>query len=145
MHKQVSVAECLNHMKIELARAMLFDSGLPTYLWDKAIHHAIWIKNQAPTKALGSTPYKAHYHEKPSLAGLVLFGTQVWVKIVNARKLKPQAKLSYFVGYDDESTGYWIYYPEGRSVSIECKVVFDQGTFDDTVTVKIEGLAEDGQ
>jgi hypothetical protein len=39
-HEQVRVAERLNW-----TRAMLFNSGLLTFLWAEAMHHAIWIKN----------------------------------------------------------------------------------------------------
>jgi hypothetical protein len=135
-HEQVGVAERLNRTKVELARAMLFDSKLPKYLWAEAMHHAIWIKNRSPTRALdGKTPYEARFRKKPNLANVAPFGTQVWVKIHDAGKLEPRARPGYFVGYDDESTGYRIYFPDTRKVNPEREVIFNLTKADDTVLV----------
>ena len=126
-HEQVGVAERLNRMKLELARAMLFDAGLPRFLWLEAIRHAIWIKNRAPTKALVNqiTPYEAKYKTKPSFEGVPPFGTPAWTMIVDAGKLDRRAHPGYFVGFDDESKAYRIYQPEKRKVTVEREVVFD--------------------
>ena len=37
------VAERLNRTLLERARAMLYASGLPKFLWDEAISHAVWL------------------------------------------------------------------------------------------------------
>src|ERR1700722_7392998 len=126
-HEQVGVAERLNRTKLELARAMLIDSGLPRFLWVEAIHHAIWIKNRAPTRALANqiTPYEAKYKTKPSFEGVPPFGTPAWTMIVDAGKLDWRARPGYFVGFDDESKAYRIYQPEKRKVTVEREVVFD--------------------
>ena len=41
-------------------------------LWGEAVHHAVWLKNQTPMKALkhDKTPYKAAHGKKPDLQGL---------------------------------------------------------------------------
>jgi hypothetical protein len=105
---------------MELSHAMLWDSGLPTFLWDEATNHMGWIANRSPTRALnGKTPYEARHKSKPNLSGLVPFGTRAWVKIVDAGKLERRARLGYFVGYDTKSTGYRIYFPERRLVRVE--------------------------
>ena len=49
---QNGVAECFNWTVLELARAMLISSGLPTFLWDEAVSHANYLRNRAPTRAL---------------------------------------------------------------------------------------------
>jgi hypothetical protein len=135
-HEQVGVAERLNRTKVELARAMLFDAKLPMFLWAEAMHHAIWIKNRSPTRALdGMTPFEARYGTKPDLSALVPFGTRAWVKIMDAGKLEPRAKLGFFVGFDDESTGFRIYYPDKRTVNPEREVTFDRLTRDEQVPI----------
>ena len=42
---QNSIAECFNRMLLELARAMLFVKNLPTFLWDEAIAHMVYLQN----------------------------------------------------------------------------------------------------
>jgi len=92
-HEQVGVAKRPNRTKLELACAMLIDAGLPKFLWFEAIHHAIWIKNRTPTRALANqiTPYEAKYKIKPSFEGVPPFGTPAWTMIVNAGKLDHHA------------------------------------------------------
>ena len=46
---QNGVAERFNRTLLELARAMLIASKLPTFLWDGAISHANYPRNHAPT------------------------------------------------------------------------------------------------
>jgi hypothetical protein len=85
-----------------------------------------WMKNHSPTCALkGKTPYEGRYGKKLNLLGLVPFSTPAWVKIVNAGKLDTHTKAGYFIGFDDESTGYMIYVLEKQAVIIECKVAFN--------------------
>jgi hypothetical protein len=110
---------------------MLFDSRLPTFLSAEAVRHAIWIKNHSPTRALnGKTPYEMRYRSVPDMSGLVPFGTRAWVKIHGAGKLQRRARLGHFVGMDDESKGYRIYFPEQRRVAIEREVIFDRSAGD---------------
>jgi hypothetical protein len=39
------IAKRLNHTLLKRAWAMLHASGLPRFLWGKAVSHACWIKN----------------------------------------------------------------------------------------------------
>src|SRR5262245_30941426 len=139
-HEQVGVAERYNRTKLELSRAMMICSGLPMYLWAEAKNHIRWIKNRVPTRALdGKTPHESRFNQVPDLRDLVPFGTRAWVKIHNAGKLEHRAKLGYCVGYDDNSTGYRIYYPERRTVGVEREVVFDTSPRD-VIEVSIDDL-----
>jgi hypothetical protein len=81
---------------------------------------------------------------KPYLGGLQEFGVAVYVKDLNAGKLDPHATKGRFVGYDSESKGYRIYWPEKRTVSIERNVVFNPEDLltDDIVVVPGDVLAE---
>ena len=74
------VAEHLNRTILEKIRAMLHASGQPKFLWGKAVHHVVWLKNRTPTKALGGlTPFEVAYGRKPDLRGLREWGSCVWV------------------------------------------------------------------
>ena len=57
--------------------------------------------------------------KKPHLAGIQEFGAATYIKDLTAKK-------GHFIGYDSESKGYRIYWPEKRSLTFECNVVFDQ-------------------
>jgi hypothetical protein len=126
MHEKVVIVEHFNQMKLELARAMLFNSGLPMFLWAKATNYVCWIINRSPTRALDSkSHFKSRFEKKLDMWNLVPFSTCAWVKIHNAGKLDHHVKLGFFVGYDDESMGFRIYYPECRTVGVEREVTFD--------------------
>jgi hypothetical protein len=69
-HKQVGIVKMFNGTKMELARAMLFDSGMPMFLWDEATNHMSWIANRSPTRSLdGKTPFKARFKSTLNLSG----------------------------------------------------------------------------
>ena len=55
---QNGIAERMNRTIVELARAMLNAHHLPQFLWEYAVAHAVYLRNRAYTKPLGSkTPY----------------------------------------------------------------------------------------
>ena len=113
--------------RAEQARAMLISSGLPTFMWEEGFKHSSWLQDRTPTKALKDmTPFEFVKKRKPNLAGLQEFGTAAYVKKLGAGKLEERAKIGRFVGYDSESKGYRIYWPEKRSVTVERNVVFNK-------------------
>ena len=66
------------------------------------------------------------HKEKPYLGGIQEFGVAAYVKDLKAGKLDARAQVGRFVGYDSESKGYRIYWPEKRTVSVERNVVFNE-------------------
>jgi hypothetical protein len=127
-------------------RALLLASGLPRNLWAEAMSHSIWLQNRSSTRALdGKTPYEMVTGKKPYLGGILEFGVAAYVKDLTAGKLDACAQKGRFVGYDSESKGYHIYWPEKRSVSVERNVVFnpdDLLTEGDSVVVRDDILNE---
>ena len=88
--------------------------------------HSVWLQNHSPMQALrGKTPYEMVNGKKPYLGGIQEFGVAAYVKDLKAGKLDPRAQKGRFVGYDSESKGFCIYWPEKRTVSIEQNVVFN--------------------
>ena len=120
---------------------MLIQAKLPSFLWAEAIRHSVWLRNRTYTSSLSEpkTPYEIGTGNKPDLTGLLEWGSKVWVKKLNARKLQPQALEAIFVGIDDESKGYRIYWPTHRKVSIERDVYADRSEALAPETVQIEG------
>ena len=92
-------------MLLELACAMLFEKNLPIFLWDKAVAHAAYLCNQAPTQALdGTTPFKAWTGEKPNVGHLHEFSCDIWVldESKNRSKLSLRSNKMKFTGFMDQ-------------------------------------------
>jgi len=110
------------------------------------MRHTTWLQNRTPTCALaGKTPYEMKINKKPHLAGLQEFGVAAYVKDLKAGKLDARAQLGRFVGYDSESKGYRIYWPEKCSVTVECNIVFNENDVfltKDYATIPGDVLAE---
>ena len=131
---------------MEQACALLISSGLHQYLWEEAMKQSIWLQNRTPTQALdGKTLYEMKTNKKPHLGGIKEFGAAAYVKDLHAGKLDARARVGRFVGYDSESKGYCIYWPDKKSVTVEWNIVFNENdtTLEDTnLTVLAEGEKE---
>ena len=89
--------------------------------------HSTWLQNRTPACANdGKSPYQVKTQKKPNLTGIQEFGAAAYVKDLKAGKLDARVKKGHFVGYDSESRGYRIYWPEKRLITVECNVVFNQ-------------------
>ena len=101
--------------------AMLAASRLPQNLWAEAVLHSIWIQNHVPTCSLNEnkTPYEEGAGKKPDLSHMYEWGSMVWVKKLDTKKLDKKAEKGHFVGFDEESKGYHVYWPQKKKVSIK--------------------------
>ncbi len=127
---------------MERIRALLHASGLPKFLWGEAARHVIWLLNRTPTKALdGKTPYEAAYGRKPCLKGLREWGEKVWVRTEGGDKLGDRVKEGRWMGFDEQSKGFRIYWPDKRCVSVERNVYYDNTA---SPTSRLEGESLDG-
>ena len=84
-------------------------------------------------------------NKKPHLGGIKEFGATAYVKDLHAGKLDACARVGRFVGYDSESKGYCIYWPDKKSVTVKWNIVFNENdtTLEDTnLTVLAEGEKE---
>jgi hypothetical protein len=131
-----------NRTHLDLARALLDDSGLPKDLWAEAVRHGVWLRNRVPTRAVptGKTPFEMGTGERPDLSNLHQFGCTAWVKNLKAGKLDPRTVEGRFLGIDEESKGYRIYWPQKRSVSVERDVYFnkDEALLPETTQIEEE-------
>ena len=108
--------------------------------------HVAWIKNRSPHSALdGKSPYKMKHKKVPHLGNIHEFGTVVYVKDLKAGKLDACAKLGQFIGYNSESKGFHIYWPNKQSATVKCDVIFNQEdilTKNDHVFIPSDVLSE---
>ena len=146
---QNGVAERFNRTIMELARAMLISSGLPTFLWDEAASHANYLRNRAPTRALqGITPYEAWTGKKPDVGHLREFGCDVWVldESNNRSKLDPKSKKMVFVGFMDGPKAIRYYDAKTRSIKVSRNVAFNENEQPtELVIVDIPGVRVEGE
>jgi hypothetical protein len=123
--QQNGVTERLNRTLVKHARAMLLGWNMPKILWVEALNYATWLKNRLPSRATpGKTPYELVNNSKPNLALAHEFGTPVYVHVTTGGKLEAKAEEATFVGVDQESKGYRIWWAGKRKVSIERNVTF---------------------
>jgi len=89
----------------KLVQTMLADSGLPEFLWELAVRHAVYVRNLSYTKYIPSaTPYQLWNNQKPNVAHLREFGAPVWILTQGQRipqKMLPKSHRRAYVGHDD--------------------------------------------
>ncbi|KAG5715707.1 hypothetical protein E4T56_gene198 [Termitomyces sp. T112] len=131
------VAEHFNCTILEKVCALLYSSGLPKTLWGKAACHAVWLYNQMSTKALPDrlTPYEAATGKKPNLRDVCEFGEKVWVHVEKGTKLGGHISEGQWLGIDNSSNSAHVYWPENKSVTVECNVYFNR----EGLTEQLEG------
>jgi transposase InsO family protein len=141
--EQNGVSERVNRTLIEMVRAVLIASGLPTYLWGEALQFAVYIRNRVPTPALdGKTPYEAWRGERPELGHIRAWGTEVWVRReVKGSKLEPKATKHVFVGFEDGPKAIRYYKKDTRQVLISRNYHF--GSEPTYTGVPLEGVFGD--
>ena len=146
--QQNGVAEHRMRTCAECVWALLLASGLPWFLWEEAIKHTTWLQNCTPARAInGKTPYEMQHKKKPHLAGIQEFRVAAYIKDLKAGKLYACAKVGRFVGYDLESKGYWIYWPQKQSITIKCNVVFNESdvTANDNIHITVGDAVDKGE
>ena len=141
------VAERGNRTNLEIARAMMHDSGLPKSLWAEAISHAVYLRNRTWTRAIGnSTPHELLTGQKPNIGDLQPWGCKVRVHDTGGTKLDGRSKTGRWLGFDPETKdGHRIYWPEKQSVSVERSVRFN---FNDEMVIRVlllEGEAKSNE
>ena len=102
--EQNGVAERKNRTIVEDARAMLYDQGLPKFLWGEAMSIVVYIKNTCPHFALDSkTPEEVFSSKKLDASHFRVFGSLVYFHVPKEKrsKLDASGKKGTFVGYNE--------------------------------------------
>ena len=72
-----------------------------------------------------SSEYQKCHGRLPPLTNLHPWGCKVIVKVSKPdSKLDPHGDEAHWIGFDTESNGHYIYWPQIPKVSIECNIVF---------------------
>ena len=133
---------------MEKVQAMLWAAGLPQFLWGEALLHAVFLKNCTSTKALNSwTPYEVVNQKPPDPQDLSEWGCKMWVHDEKTGKVGTRANKGCWVGHDDMSAVYRIYWPDKKSVGVErndkFSVTYEATPHDNDVLLKGEDVELD--
>jgi hypothetical protein len=125
--QQNGVAERRNRTIAERIRALLHASGLPKNLWAEAARHVVWLLNRTTTKAVeGMTPFEAAFGKKPDLKDVREWGEKVYVRLEKkGLKLGGRVREGRWLGIDEQSKGFRIYWPDTKSITVERNVYYD--------------------
>ena len=126
------MAEEKNRTLLEITRAIMLESQVPTHLWPEAIATANYFSNILPTKSLHyhtpldtlQTPYPipSSHSLPPRIFGCIVFvHCPQWVR----NKLEPRVVKCVFVGYGRHQKGYKCYDPLTRKVytTMDCDFI----------------------
>lgn len=128
---------------------MLLAKGLPPFLWDEAVSHAVYIRNRSPTRALkGKTPYEAWTGKKPDVSHFREFGCDVWIldETKNKSKLAPKSQKMTFVGFMEGSKAVRYWDRAARSIKVSQNFVFSENEEPgELAIVEVPGLESEGE
>src|SRR5713101_5430895 len=111
------------------SKAMLFDQGLPLFLWVEAYKTAVYIQNRCPHTTLGrKTPEEVFTGTRPDVSHIRIFGSHCYchVHADNRKKLDPSGEKGLLVGYNEISKAYRVYIPARRRIIVSRDVQFDE-------------------
>ena len=126
---QNSIAERLNHILLEHARAMLFAKQVPKMIWPEAVAYACYIKNRTPMQALGmdTIPFEVFFGRKPNIGRLEEFGKKCWVQVPDQRhtKLDLKSEQHIFTGIALNAKAWRYYNVHMCHIQTFCNIIFD--------------------
>ena len=113
-----------NRTVVELARISLHASKSPIKLWAEAVNYTIHTLNRTGTRNI--SPIQLWSKRKVNIHDLKTFGEEVYVHIPKEKRQKwdVKAEKGTFVGYDENTKGHRIWFPEKGKVSIHRDVIF---------------------
>lgn len=112
---------------VESARTMLEAKDLEKKFWAEAINTATYTINRTgPSKVENKTPYEVWNNKSTDIKYFQIFGSEAYVHIPKEKRKKwdAKSKKGIFVGYEQNTKGYRIYFPESNKIEIARDVKF---------------------
>ncbi|CAN1179912.1 Retrovirus-related Pol polyprotein from transposon RE1, partial [Linum perenne] len=112
---------------LELTRALLLQTAVPSHFWVEAVRSVVYLINRQPTPVLQhSSPFEALYHRRPDYTRLRTFGCVCFVLLPRKDRTQLTSKTArcVFLGYTDHHKGYLCYDVVHHRVHIGYHVVF---------------------
>jgi len=109
--KQNGLVKRKHQHLMNVTRALLFRSHVPSKFWCYALEYATYLVNITPTPLLkNDSPFERLYKRKPDLDNLRIFGCLCFsgTLMANMTKLDPRADLGVFLGFKKNTKGYLV-------------------------------------
>ena len=127
-----------------MARCLLIESQLPKEMWTYAVRVAAYTRNRCFCQRTGKTPYESLTGKKPKVSHMSVFGSTCFAFVQNKKKLDPRSEQGIFVGYDNESPAYLVYFKESDTVR-KVRCVRFTNRFDDISSVETSVSVDDSE
>lgn len=117
------------------AKCLMFTSGAPSYLWDKAVAHAAMLHNLTPSFHNNGrmSPFEKVNGYKPNLDNLRVWGCTAYAHVPKEKrkqKFEKNAIKCVHVGMKEESNVYQLWNPKTKKFFFSADVVmFDEADF----------------
>jgi hypothetical protein len=85
--------------------------------------------NRVSSKSVEKTPYELWFGKVPNMSYLKIWGYEVFVKRPTSDKLGPKADKCFFVGYPEETKGYYFYYQSENKIIVARHDIFLEKEF----------------
>ncbi|KAK9059410.1 hypothetical protein SSX86_022030 [Deinandra increscens subsp. villosa] len=116
--QQNGIAERKHRHLLNVARSLMFQSGVPLRFWPDCVLTATYLINRTPSSVLsGKCPYELVYGFKPNLGHLRVFGCLCFCTILtNTNKFSSNAEKCVLLGYSNEKKGYKLWSLDNKTV-----------------------------
>ncbi|KAJ0808240.1 putative RNA-directed DNA polymerase [Helianthus annuus] len=124
--QQNGIVERKHRHLLNVARALMFQGGLPLRFWSDCVLTAVYLINRLPTLVLdGKSPYECMFGFKPSLEHLRNFGCLCFSTILNeSDKFAYHADKCVLIGYSNTKKGYKLWSLDEKKVFFSRDVKF---------------------
>ncbi|XP_023737486.1 uncharacterized protein LOC111885459 [Lactuca sativa] len=143
---QNGVLERKHRHILNVARSLMFQSGVPLKYWGDAILTSVFLINRTPSSVLkGLSPHELVYKKSPNFDNLRVFGCMCFTtNLNNSDKFSPRSEKCVFMGYSLDKKGYKVLSLDSKSIGSDPfsddDPVISKNYVDDSVSNRTQGL-----